>query len=117
MVSLDKALSAWGIPDFEEVLKREIAQLGADGLPLQQGLSGSSYVTDKPVTVVINSIVEMPEVIRVRAGLFYLGVIAGCSCADDPAPVGEINEYCEVQLDIDRFTAATAIALVEDTPD
>ncbi|MBI5889217.1 MAG: hypothetical protein HZB47_00885 [Nitrosomonadales bacterium] len=117
MVRLDKALHAWGTPGFEDVLKLELVQLGAEGLPLQQGLSGSSYATDKPVTVVINSIVELPEVIRVKAGIFYQGVIAGCSCADDPTPVGEIDEYCEVQLDIDKFTATTAIALLGEAPD
>jgi len=38
MIQLTKALHAWGTPDFEAVLKQEIAQLGADYLPLQQGL-------------------------------------------------------------------------------
>jgi hypothetical protein len=36
MIQLDKALSAWGTPDFEAALKQEIAQLGDDQLPLQQ---------------------------------------------------------------------------------
>lgn len=62
--------------------------------------------------MVINSISEMENIIRVKAGIFYQSVIGGCSCADDPTPVSEINEYCEVQLDIDKATAATAVALV-----
>lgn len=112
MIRLDKALSAWGTPAFAEVLKQEIAQLGADHLPLQQGLSTGNYVADKPITVAIHSAAELENVIRVRAGIFYNGIIGGCSCADDPTPASEINEYCEVQLDIDKATSNTAITLL-----
>lgn len=114
MARLDKALSAWGTPAFAATLKQEIEQLGADQLPLQQGLSTSNYVAPEPITVAIISITEMEEVIRVKAGIFYKGVIGGCSCADDPTPTSEINEYCEAQLDIDKATAATAVALVSE---
>jgi len=62
--------------------------------------------------VVIISVAEMGNMIRIKAGIFYTGVIGGCSCADDPSPSGETNEFCEVQLDIDKTTAATAVALV-----
>ncbi len=112
MVRLDKALHAWGTPDFEAVLKQEIAQLRADQLPLQQGLSTGNYVTAEPVSVMINSVAEMENIIRVRAGIFYQGVLGGCSCADDPTPISESNEYCEVQLDIDKTTAETAVTLI-----
>ena len=111
MIQLDRALHAWGTPDFRAVLEQEIAR-GADQLPLQQGLSTGNYATDDPVTVMIQSVAEMENVIRVRAGIFYRGVIGGCSCADDPTPASEINEYCEVQLDIDKTTAVAAVGLV-----
>jgi hypothetical protein len=111
MVRLDKTLCAWGTPDFETVLKQEIIQLGADHLPLQQGLSAGNYVTDSPITVAINRVAEMEDIIRVRAGIFYQGVLGGCSCIDDPTPTGETNEYCEVQLDIDKATSVTTITL------
>ena len=112
MIRLDKVLSAWGTPDFGAILKQEIVQLGADHLPLQQGLSNGNYVTADPVTVMINSVAEMENIIRIKAGIFYQGVMGGCSCADDPTPTSESNEYCEVQLDIDITTAATSIVLV-----
>lgn len=114
MIRFDKALSAWGAPDFKDVLKQEIAQLGAAHLPLQQGLATGNYVSDAPLTVMIHSVVETENIIRVKAGIFYQGVIGGCSCADDPTPSSDINEYCEVQLDIDRASAVTAVALVTD---
>lgn len=113
MIRLEKSLSAWGTPDFGAVLKQEVAQLGADQLPLQQGLTTGNYVTADLVTVVINSVAEMEDVIRVKAGIFYRSVIGGCSCEGDPTPTSENTEYCEVQLDINRSTAATTVALVE----
>jgi hypothetical protein len=116
MIRLDKALQAWGGADFKTVLKHEVAQLGADCLPLQQGLVASNYVADVPVTPVIHSIVETGNAIRIRAGIFYQGIIGGCSCADDPGPSGEINEYCEVQIDIDKTTAAAKVILITDEP-
>ena len=112
MIRLDKALSVWGTPDFDNVLKQEVAQLGPNHLPLQQGLRSSSSVVDSPITVMIQSVADRGDVIRVKAGILYEGVIGGCSCADDPTPLSENAEYCEVQLDIDKKTAATVIELV-----
>ena len=117
MIKLDKSLHAWGTAGFESVLKREIAQLGADQLPLQQGLSGSSSVSDEPVSVVICSVAEMEKDIRIKAGIFYRGIAGGCSCADDPTSGNEINEYCEVLLDIDKYSAATRMELVTEAAD
>jgi hypothetical protein len=112
MIRLQNSLNAWGTPEFDAILKREIEQLDAASLPLQQGLSVSSYVTDRPFQAIIISVREDAGVIRVKAGLFYTGVIAGCSCADDPTPIDELTEYCVVQLDIERATAATTVTLL-----
>lgn len=112
MIRLEKSLRAWGKPDFAATLKLEVAQLGGE-LPLQQGLSLGSYVTADPITVVINSVAETEQAIRVRAGIFYQSVIAGCSCDNDPTPTSENTEYCEVQLDIDKVTAVAAATLVD----
>lgn len=112
MIRFDKSLHAWGAPDFSVVLKQEIEQLGADQLPLQQGLATGNYVTAAPITVLINSVTEMDEVIRVKAGIFYQSVIGGCSCEGDPTPTSENTEYCEVQLDIDKVTAVTVASVV-----
>ena len=40
------------------------------------------------------------------------GIIAGCSCADDPTPVDTTTEYCELQLEIDRESAETRVILL-----
>ena len=112
MIKLPKSASAWDTPGFRDALKQEIEQLDAAMLPLQQGLSVSSLVTQRPFQVMILSASEEAGSIQVKAGIFYTGVIAGCSCADDPSPVDEQNEYCEVLLAIDRNTAATTVTLV-----
>ena len=112
MIRLTKTLAAWGTPDFEDTLKEEIEQLGAEQLPLQQGLSTSSYALDNKVKVRIISASEEANYIHAKVGIFYTGIIAGCSCADDPTPINENNEYCEVQLEINRTTAETTVTLL-----
>lgn len=112
MIRLTKSLNAWGNPDFRDTLKAEIKQLGAEQLPLQQGLSTSSYALDDKLDAMIISVAEEAHFIRAKAGIFYAGIIAGCSCADDPTPVEEQAEYCVVQLEINKKTAETTVALV-----
>ena len=114
MIRLPYSLNARGTPEFETALKKEIEQLDAGLLPLQQGLSASSYVTDRPFQVRIISVREEAGKIRVKAGIFYTGVIAGCSCADDPTPIDELNEYCVVVFGIDPMTAETTVTLIEE---
>jgi formate dehydrogenase assembly factor FdhD len=111
MIRLTKTLNAWGTSGFEDVLKAEVGQIPADQLPLQQALSTSSHVTDSQRTVLMLSVADDEELIHVTAGILYSGIIAGCSCADDPTPVDEQNEYCEVQIEINKKTAEATVAL------
>ncbi len=112
MIRLSQSLSTWGHPEFEAVLKQEVGQLGAGQLPLQQGLSTSSYALDENIEAMLISAVEEPGLLRVKLGIFYAGILAGCSCADDPTPVEQQSEYCVVQLEIDKSTAATTVTLL-----
>lgn len=114
MIRLPDSVNAWGTPEFEAVLKQEIDQLDAGLLPLQKGLSSSSYVTDRPFQTRIISVGENAGQLRVKAGIFYTGVIAGCSCADDPTPIGEENEYCVVVFGIDLMTAEATVTLLDE---
>lgn len=112
MIRLNRSAQAWGTPGFEAVFKQELRQLGGEQLPLQQGLSASSVALDSTLDVVILRASDDAGAIRVQAGIFYAGIVAGCSCADDPTPVSENTEYCEVQVVIDKATAAAGIALL-----
>ena len=112
MLRLSKSLSAWGTPAFEEILKEEIERLDVGVLPLQQGLSRGGYSDGEGLSVMIIGISDEPTLIRAKTGVFYTAIIAGCSCADDPTPVDELAEYCEVQFDIDKTTAETKVTLL-----
>jgi hypothetical protein len=117
MIRLIDSLRAWGSPDFVRILRDEVERLPAAALPLQQGLSTGSYALDSQIRVMINHVSDDAAGIHVRAGVFYSSVLAGCSCADDPTPVSENSEYCEVRLDISKKTGETAISLLADDRD
>jgi len=112
MIQLSKGLKAWQTSAFNEIMKDEIEHLDAHNLPLQQGLTHGNYAFGENFTVMIIDISETANSIRVKAGIFYTSIIAGCSCADDPTPVDEYAEYCEIQLDINKKTANTSISLL-----
>lgn len=113
MIRLCSALRAWGTPDFDDALRQELMQLSIDQLPLQKAISMGNYVIDAPITVMNINAVETAKAIQVQAGILFQTVIAGCSCADDPTPASRINEYCEIQLDIDKATSAASVNLIE----
>jgi len=113
-LKLIKVLQSCNDPDFKNILKNEIQNIDPTLLPLQQGLSLSSYVGKSPFSAVILNTTEEVDFIQVKTGIFYTGIIAGCSCSDDPSPTDEQNEYCEVQFTINKNTAETTIMLLND---
>jgi hypothetical protein len=113
MIKLTCSVAAWNSPGFTDTLRNELTSLGGEALPLQQGLKSSSYALDEKLSVTILNVAETAEHIIANAGLFYTGIIAGCSCADDPTPVDENTEYCEVVVRIEKATSAASIMLVD----
>ena len=112
MIKLMHTVNAWGSPSFNDVFKAEVEQLPAAELPLQQGLAHSSYVSAEPFQVLVLSAEGEATGIRVRAGIFYTGMIAGCNCSDDPTPPDLQQEHCEVMFEIDRESGATTLNLL-----
>lgn len=112
MTYLTLSLEAWNTSAFNNVFITEICSLNEAALPLQQGLSNSSYAKADKLSATILNIDQSERNIIVKAGLFYTGVIAGCNCADDPTPENEINEYCEAIFRINKETAETTVSLV-----
>ena len=51
--------------------------------------------------------------IHAKVGIFFGGILAGCSCADDPTPVEPQTEYCELLLTLDRTSGKAAVELIE----
>ncbi|RUM93496.1 MAG: hypothetical protein DSZ28_08105 [Thiothrix sp.] len=115
MFQLSKGLDAWQTPVFNKVMKDEIECLDAGQLPLQQGLIHGSYAIGENFKVMIIGVSEVRDALRVRAGVFYKSVIAGCSCADDPTPINECAEYCELEFEIDRETANARVSLFSES--
>ena len=114
MLKFADSLHAWGTPAFKHALKTEIEQLDASQLPLQQGLTLGSYALDNKLDVIVIGAAEEEGHIRAKVGIFYTSIIAGCSCADDPTPIDENNEYCVIQVDIDPVTAEAVLILLTD---
>lgn len=112
MFKLESSCAAWGSPEFGEAFQSEVAQLRHEQLPLQQGLERSSYVSDEPFRVVVLVQDGDEQTIRVKAGIFYSGIIAGCNCSDDPTPPDVQIEYCEVEFSIDRQSGDCRVSLL-----
>jgi len=111
---LPESLRVWGTEAFDEAFKAEVERLPADALPLQKGLSLSSYVSGEPFRVMVISRTAEASVLRIKAGIFYSGIIAGCSCSDDPTPTDVQAEYCDVEFVIDRVSAEAQATLLAD---
>lgn len=109
---LPQVTQAIGTSAFNDVLKMAIEELPRDALPLQQGLRATNYVVDRTISAMILAVADGEHAIGAKVGIFYAGIVAGCSCADDPMPINEENEYCELQLEIDKATGATSVTLL-----
>jgi len=113
MFYLHQSVKTWNTDSFNDALIKELRSIDSSLLPLQQGLSYSNFAVADNLSAIILRSEENNGKLQVKAGLFYSGIIAGCNCADDPTPVDEINEYCEVLLSIDKKTAQTHVSLIE----
>ena len=112
MINLKNIADAWGTDNVDATLKNTLENMSVKELPLQKGLSSSNIALDNNIKAVILHKDTHATVINIKVGLFYTGVIAGCSCADDPGPVDEQTEYCEVMLSINKQTGDTKINLL-----
>lgn len=112
MINLINTVAEWGTPEFANSLKVEIEKMGVDQLPLQKGLSASNIALDDNIKAIILNSSDSENNILAKIGLFYTGVVAGCNCSDDPRPVDVQNEYCEVQININKASGDTTVSLL-----
>jgi len=113
-IRFEKSLTAWPSPEFDAAFKQELRDLDPGVLPLQAALAQSSQVSDAAIDPVILQRSETKTHIQIRVGIFYAGVIAGSCCADDPTPLCEQPEYCELLCEIDKANASVSIRLLSD---
>lgn len=102
-------LDAWGSTRFPTAVCQWLESLPADHLPLQQGLQSSSHVADTLHRAICLHCAETGEQLQVKLGILYAGIVAGSCCADDPTPMCEQPEYCEVLLRIGRSSGDCTI--------
>ncbi len=114
MIRLPQTLDAWNTPMFREVFKYEVEGLDPGLLPLQEGLARSSHVTATPFRAVPLAADREDGQLRIKTGIFYTGIIAGCSCADDPTPIDEQTEYCVLEFAVDTGTGEASVRLAEE---
>lgn len=113
-ILLPLSVKAWNTADFNDTFKQEFSSLDPHKLPLQAGLQNSSYISEEAFSPVILQTSGNKHQIDLKVGIFYTGIIAGCSCADDPSPMDTQNEYCEILLTLNRKTAQADISLNPD---
>jgi len=114
MINLKSIVKKWGGDDFPSTLKAAVEEMSVKQLPLQQGLSFSNIALDTNLKVIVLNSSDTESSIAVKIGVFYSGLIAGCNCADDPTPADEQNEYCELQLNINKSTGLSTVDLLQD---
>ena len=112
MFTLQKSLHAWNTSTFESTFKSEVGDLDKDLLPLQKCLSFSSYVSNEKISPVVMSSSADATHLLIKCTIFYTGIIAGCSCSDDPTPQDTQQESCDLLFRINRSNAETQIELI-----
>ena len=112
LIRLPRTINSWGTSAFADTFKIEVQEIDAIKLPLQQAMTQSSYMMDCGINVVLLNASETENMLHIKAGIFYSGVIAGSCCADDPSPLDSQSEYCELQFDINTATAETIVSLL-----
>lgn len=111
MAIFHRSLGDWRSERFRQTLKGEIEGLEGGALPLQRGATRAGLVNDRDITASILGTSEDGDCIRARVGVFFSVTLAGCSCGDEPSPE---NDYCEIQVTIDKTTAEARFALSVD---
>ena len=108
---LSNTCDAWNSTEFESILIDELVSLGLAGLPLQKALRFSSVALDRDLQLMLLKVDKQESVASITMGASYSGIIAGCSCSDDPTPEDVVTEYCEFEILLDRHEGLTEIRL------
>jgi len=75
-------------------------------LPLQHGCDQGGLIDDHDISASVLRIEQTADHITARVGVFFIEIVGGCNCNDDPL---EANAYCVIEARIDR---ATGIAVL-----
>lgn len=112
MLNLVLIRDAWETADFTRICKQVVQALPEQELPLQQALTRSSQVSRSPRNAVVLHTARNTEYLQLKVGVFYSGVVAGSCCSDDPTPLDEEPEYCELQFNIQPSDGMATVQLL-----
>lgn len=107
---LPNSLRAWPSPSFAVALKSELEGLAPGALPLDRAACHGGRVDDGRITATVLRSDDDGVAVRAEVGVFFSEIVAGCSCGDEPQA---LNGYCEMQVKIDKTTAAATFALLD----
>lgn len=114
-IPLTRALGSWPGSGFGEAFCAEVEASAAQP-PMQRllirAMTQGSQLADRAPQVMILSSRQEQDRLKVKAGVFFHSVTAGCNCADDPSPPDEHNEYCELNFVIDTGDGNASVELV-----
>jgi hypothetical protein len=111
MLKMNASLHDWGTDTFIPTLRAEIKRLPAGELPLNEAVSQGGYVDDNDLEITVFRVDDDVSSIQVRLGVFFTEIVICCGCGDDPMTT---NAYCEMQLSIDKRTAASRFSVIRD---
>ncbi len=109
MTKLISSLKSWETENFKQTLKKEMEILTSDVLPLNKASCQGGMVDDSNISVLVHSVSSTESHLKIKTGIFFYEIIAGCNCND--APIAD-NTYCEVLVSIDRKTAEACFSLL-----
>ncbi len=112
MTKLTQTLQHWDTELFNQCLKLEIKTIESGVIPLQKATTQGGIVNESNLGITVLSHKENTNTINVHIGLFFTEIVPSCSCGDEPL---EINNYCELELSINKSTAEANFTLIDDT--
>lgn len=112
MLHLERSVAVWGSAAFETAVQQELAAHQAD-LPLLRALTQGNQLTDEPIAVLLKRAIASEGEVALVVTVFFESVNAGCSCANDPTPIGTEREMCELAVWLDLATASARIELLD----
>ena len=107
-IQLPDSVRNWNSAEFSGSFKREIQGLPSGTLPLQSRGTQNGLVDDSDLSLVLLQTTETGDMYNIRTGVFFSGIIGGCSCGDEPEAE---NAYCEIWVRIHNKTAEASISL------
>lgn len=104
------------IPDyysdaFKTSFKHHIEALRPDAFPLNNCTTHGGIIDESGISASILSINETDRIVEVKTGIFFIEIVGGCSCGDEPI---SINGYCEIMSTIDKTSNEWSFSMLDD---